>query len=41
MIRMLVCGTRLLPRGINVRIGERIGRQYFLSERKAVVTPVK
>jgi uncharacterized protein len=39
MIRMLAFGTRLLPRSINARIGERIGRQYFLSDKKAVITP--
>ncbi len=32
MIRMLVFGARFLPRSINARIGENIGRQYFLRE---------
>jgi short-subunit dehydrogenase len=39
MIRMLAFGTRLLPRSINVRIGERIGRQYFVNDKKAVSAP--
>jgi short-subunit dehydrogenase len=32
MIRMLAFGTRFLPRGIRARIGENIGRQYFVGE---------
>jgi short-subunit dehydrogenase len=35
MIRMLVFGMRLLPRTTNARIGEGIGRQYFLAAGKA------
>jgi hypothetical protein len=32
MIRMLVFGMRFLPRRTNARIGEGIGRQYFLAK---------
>jgi uncharacterized protein len=32
MIRMLVFGTRFLPRSIRARIGEDIGRQYFMGD---------
>jgi len=39
MIRMLVFGARLLPRSINARIGESIGRQYFMSESTTAAPP--
>ena len=35
MIRMLVLGMRLLPRTMKARIGEGIGRRYFLAAGKA------